>query len=61
MIDGLMNVMSPKPQGVASSDETDATLEKVALAGAAAIQRMIAERDELRHRANAQQDRKSVV
>lgn len=54
MIEGLINVMTPKPQG-ASADESDATLEKVALAGAAAIQRIIAERDELRNRANTQQ------
>ena len=54
MIEGLINVMNPKLQGI-SADESDATLEKVALAGAAAIQRIIADRDELRNRANTKQ------
>jgi len=54
MIEGLMNVMTPRPQG-ASSDESNANLENVALAGAAAIQRLIADRDELRNRTNVQQ------
>jgi len=54
MIEGLINVMNPKPRGT-PADESDATLEKVALAGAAAIQRLIADRDELRNLANTQQ------
>jgi predicted nucleic acid-binding Zn-ribbon protein len=54
MIEGLINVMTPRPQGI-SADESDANLEKVALAGAAAIQRIVADRDELRNRSNVQQ------
>ena len=48
MIDGVSNAMTPK-----ATD--DAELEKVAVAGAAAIQRIIADRDELRNLANSQQ------
>jgi len=50
MIDGLSNAMTPKSIGI-----DDSELEKVAVAGAAAIQRIIADRDELRNLANAQQ------
>ncbi|MCJ7528184.1 MAG: hypothetical protein MUO37_08770 [Methyloceanibacter sp.] len=50
MIEGLMSAMTPK-----AADDSDANLEKVALAGAEAIQRIIAERDEFRNRSNAQQ------
>lgn len=50
---GLMNVITPKPHG--AHEESDATLEKVALAGTAAIQQLIADRDQLRKRANDQQ------
>jgi hypothetical protein len=53
MIEGLGNVMTPDPQ--VSEGESDETMESVALAGAAAIQRIIADRDSLRNRANAQQ------
>ena len=55
MIDGLINVMTPKPQAQASEGEPDETMESVALAGAAAIQRLIADRDSLRNCANAQE------
>ena len=55
MIEGLTNVMTPKPQAQASEGEFDETMESVAIAGAAAIQRLIADRDNLRNRANAQQ------
>jgi len=55
MIEGLMNVMTPKPQGQTSEDATDETVERVALAGAAAIQRLITDRDGFRARATAQQ------
>jgi predicted nucleic acid-binding Zn-ribbon protein len=55
MIEGLTHVMTPKPQAQASESESDETMESVALAGAAAIQRLIADRDNLRTRANAQQ------
>ena len=54
MIEGLVNVMTPKPQTQAFEDEPDETMESVALAGAAAIQRLIADRDNLRNCANAQ-------
>lgn len=52
MIEGLMNAMTPK---AIAADEFEAALERVALAGAEAIQRIIADRDELRNRTNAQQ------
>jgi len=55
MIEGLINVMTPNPQAQASEGESDETIESVALAGAAAIQRLIADRDSLRNCANAQQ------
>ena len=55
MIEGLINVMTPKPQTQASESESDETIESVALAGATAIQRLIADRDSLRNCANAQQ------
>lgn len=52
MIEGLTNVMTPKAVG---SQESDDHLEKAALLGAAAIQRIIADRDDLRNRATTQQ------
>jgi hypothetical protein len=55
MIEGLINVMTPKPQAEASEGESNESVESVALAGAAAIQRLIADRDGLRNCANAQQ------
>jgi hypothetical protein len=51
MIEALMNVMTPKAIG----DESDANLERAAMAGAAAIERIIADRDDLRNRATTQQ------
>jgi hypothetical protein len=50
MIEGLM--MAPK---ALSTDESDANIERAAIAGAAAIERIIADRDDLRNRAAAQQ------
>ena len=55
MIEGLTSVITPKPQPQASEGESDGTMESVALAGAAAIQHLIADRDNLRNRVNAQQ------
>jgi hypothetical protein len=55
MIEGLTNVLIQKSKAQASEGESDKTVESVALAGAAAIQRLIAERDSLRDCANAQQ------
>jgi hypothetical protein len=52
MIEGLTNVMIPK---VVGTQESDHDLEKVALLGAAAIQRLIADRDDLRNRTTTQQ------
>jgi hypothetical protein len=52
MIDGLMNVMTPK---AISADESDAKLEGAAIAGLAAIERIIGDRDDLRNRAITQQ------
>jgi hypothetical protein len=55
MIEGLSNVMTPKPEAQVSTDGHDETIESVALAGASAIQRLIADRDNLRNYANLQQ------
>jgi len=55
MIEGLINVMTPRSQAQASEGESDETIEGVALAGAAAIQRLIADRDSARNFASAQQ------
>ena len=55
MIEGLIDVIIPKPQARASEAESNESVESVALAGAAAIQRLIANRDSLRNCANAQQ------
>lgn len=52
MIAGLINVMTPKTVG---RHESDDDLEKAALLGAAAIQRLIADRDDLRNRTTTQQ------
>ena len=52
MIEGLTNVMTPKAVG---SQESDDDLAKVALQGAAAMQRLIADRDDLRNRTTTQQ------
>jgi|RifCSP13_3_1023840.scaffolds.fasta_scaffold83303_1 hypothetical protein len=56
MIEGLLRVATPKPGVEANEGMTDDnTLERVAIAGATAIQRLIAERDNLRNRAHVQQ------
>jgi predicted nucleic acid-binding Zn-ribbon protein len=55
MIDGLSDVMTPRPPAQASESDSDRTVESVALAGAAAIQRLITDRDSLRERVNIQQ------
>ena len=55
MIEGLSNVMTPKPEAQVSNGGPDETIESVALAGASAIQRLIADRDNLRNYANLQQ------
>jgi hypothetical protein len=53
MIDGLKNVISPKD--VADSQVADDSLESIAVAGASAIQRLIADRNSLRNYLNTQQ------
>jgi hypothetical protein len=53
MIEGLSKVMTMT--GEAHNSDTDDTVERVAIAGANAIQRLIADRDDFRNRANAQQ------
>jgi hypothetical protein len=55
MIETLRQIIKPKPQAQLSEGGSDATIESVALAGAAAIQRLIADRDNLRDRVGAQQ------
>lgn len=55
MIEGLSKVLTPKPKGELYEGDTDDTVRRVAIAGANAIQRRIADRDSLRNRANAQQ------
>jgi hypothetical protein len=55
MIQGLTNVMTPNPQTQDSASESDETMESVALAGADAIQRLIADRNSLCNCAIAQQ------
>ena len=52
MIEGLTNVMTRK---VVGTHESDDDLEKAALLGAAAIQRLVADRDDLRNRTTIQQ------
>lgn len=53
MIDGLKNVMSPKD--ALRIDMMDEGLESIAIAGASAIQRLIADRDNLRNYVSTQQ------
>lgn len=55
MIEGLSKVLTPKPKGEVYEGDTDDTVERVAIAGANAIQRLIADRDSFRNRTNAQQ------
>jgi predicted nucleic acid-binding Zn-ribbon protein len=52
MIEGLTNIMAPK---AISTQESDGELESAALLGAAAIQRLVAERDDFRRRITSQQ------
>ncbi len=53
MIDGLKNVMSPKD--AVHTQTMDESLESIAIAGASAIQRLIADRDNLRNYVSTQQ------
>ena len=55
MIETLRQIITPKPQARLSEGGSDETIESVALAGAVAIQRLIADRDNLRDRVGAQQ------
>jgi hypothetical protein len=55
MIETLRQIMTPKSQAQFSEGDPDETIESVALAGAAAIQRLIADRDNLRDRVGVQQ------
>lgn len=55
MIETLRHIMTPRPQAELSEVMVEETIESVALAGAAAIQRLIADRDTLRDRVNTQQ------
>jgi hypothetical protein len=54
MIEGLINIVTPKQETQAGEHGSDESVESVALAGAAAIQRLIADRDNLRNCANSQ-------
>ena len=55
MIEGLINVVTPTGQGQAPAAASDETMDSVALAGAEAIQRIIADRNSLRTCTHAQQ------
>jgi hypothetical protein len=55
MIETLRQIITSKPQSQLSEGMAEETIESVALAGAAAIQRLIADRDTLRDRVNTQQ------
>jgi hypothetical protein len=55
MIEGLINVMTPAGQGRAAEAGSDETTDSLALAGAEAIKRSIAERNNLRACTSAQQ------
>ncbi len=55
MIETLRQIMTPKPQAQSAEGSSDESIESVALAGVAAIQRLIADRDNLRDCVNAQQ------
>ena len=61
MIDGLKNGVTPNPHAEAVKGQSKESVESVALAGAAAIQRLIAERDNLRNCASVQQRDLSVL
>ena len=56
MIEGLKGASATRQDNPALTGEPDQTIESVAIAGAAAIQHLIAERDSLRGRARAQED-----
>ncbi|MBC8019807.1 MAG: hypothetical protein H7X78_01180 [Methyloceanibacter sp.] len=55
MIENLRQVITSRPQAQVSDGGSDETIESVALAGVAAIQQLIAERDNLRNCVSAQQ------
>ena len=55
MIENLRQVITSRPQAQVSDGGSDETIESVALAGVAAIQQLIAERDNLRNCVGAQQ------
>ena len=55
MIDTLRQIITPKPQAQSSEPQSDETIESIAIAGAAAIQHLIADRDNLRDCVDAQQ------
>jgi hypothetical protein len=55
MIENLRQVITSRPHAQVSDGGSDETIESVALAGVAAIQQLIAERDNLRNCVSAQQ------
>jgi hypothetical protein len=55
MIETLRHIIAPRPQSQLPEGGSEESIESVALAGAAAIQRLIADRDTLRDRVNTQQ------
>jgi len=56
MIEGLKGASATRQSNPSRTPESDQTIESVAIAGVAAIQHLIAERDSLRGRARAQED-----
>jgi hypothetical protein len=54
MIEGLINMVTPKQGTQVAEHGSGESVESVALAGAAAIQRLIADRDNLRNCASSQ-------
>jgi hypothetical protein len=61
MIEGLKNAPSTKRNDISTTLQSDQTIEKVAIAGANAIQHLIAERDSLRGRAHIQEGEITVL
>ncbi len=55
MIEGLISIVTPTGQGHLAEGATDETIDSVALTGAEAIQRIIADRNNLRACTNVQQ------
>jgi hypothetical protein len=55
VIEEWRNAVTTKPEARAAQLATDQAVESAALAGAVAIQRLIAERDSLRNRASTQE------